>query len=299
MERMRACIACPAEPMGEAWFMSEKREMFHELLGDIDALPVDALTRPLGEISSGTGSFGPMREWNLWSRYLLAQSVHRHGEGSYDSLYQHLVTALIAVHPQGIDDIYGGFADDALHTLGRCVMDAARWTNGRLALAPPEDPQGPNRSSSWRWSVASDDLSAAMFFCAKYVPDTELDAWLDSAFAIDCPLWTSQLVNWFVRADALLAGRVAQVSDLQENGGSDILWIESGSLHGNYTGVYPQPEAPPFLSPGRRAAIVAAVRRNVDEARYFAWLDSITPFEYLQFELGGVPSRFAELYLDA
>jgi hypothetical protein len=292
--RMRERIRKPTEPMGEAWFMGEKRRMYTELSGDLEALPEDALTKPLFEIASGTGSFGPMPEWDLWCRYLVARLAHGHGAGSFSDLYPALVTAFLVVHPQGIDEMYGGYGDDVRHTLGHWLMHPARWRDGRLALAPPE-----GQGSGWQWYRAGHELSVAMFFCAKTVPEEELGAWLDSAFAIDCPLWLTQLVWWFVGADALLAGRVAQVARLADDGGSDILWMDAHTLHGRYATGIKAADLPPFLSPARRAALVAAVCRNVDEARYFAWLDAIKPYETLQWELGTVPSQFAALYLDA
>ena len=295
--RMREQFRRPRAPMGEAWFMGEERHMFEELLGGLDALDLEQLRRPLEEITSGNSSFGPMDEWTHWYRYLLAQLVTRHAENSFDSLYQHLVAAFIALHPRGIDGPYAGFADDAMQTLGRCLMDPSRWTDGRLATSAPEDPRSGGRAEALEWSVACGDFSAGMFFCAAYLPEEELPAWLDSAFAIDCPLWITQLFVWLLGTYPILSGQMQQIGDLEFDPATHVAWLGSNFLEGDFSGIYaPEPTPIPIFSPARRNAILAAVGRNVTEARYFAWLDAIKPYEYLECELADKPSRFAEVF---
>lgn len=283
--------------MGEAWFMGEERHLFEELLGDLDALDLEQLRRPLEEITSGNSSFRPMDEWTHWYRYLLAQLVTRHAENSFDSLYQHLVAAFIALHPRGIDEPYAGFADDAMQTLGRCLMDPSRWTKGRLATSAPEDPRSGGRSEAFEWSVACGDFSAGMFFCAAYLPEEELDTWFDSVFAIDCPLWTTQLFAWLLGTYPILSGEMQQIGDLEFDPATHVAWLGSNFLEGDFSGIYtPEPTPIPIFSPARRSAILAAVGRNVSETRYFGWLDAIKPYEYLECELADKPSRFAEVF---
>lgn len=208
VKRMRDRIRRPLKPMGEAWFMGEHRRTFDSLLGNLEELSLEDLREPLEEITSGNSCFGPMDEWTVWYRYLLAQLVPRHAERSFDSLYQHLVAAFIAVHPCRIDEPYSGFADDARQTLGHCMMDSSRWTKDGLAVSAPEDPFSGGRRAAFEWSVACGDFSAGMFFCSKYLIYDELDAWLDSVFAIRCPLWTTQLNSWLLAAHPLLSGRI-------------------------------------------------------------------------------------------
>jgi hypothetical protein len=297
IQRMREHFRRPAQPMGEAWFMGEKRRMFDSLLGDLDELPLEDLRSPLEEIASGNSSFGPMEEWTDWYRYLLAQLVPRHAERSYDSLYQHLVAAFIAVHPRGIDERYPGFADDARQTLGRCLMDPSRWVGDRLAVPAPEDPFAGDNHAAFEWSVSCGDFSAGMFFCAKYLIEDELDAWLDSVFAIRCPLWTTQLYSWLMAAHPLLTGQVQELAKLDRDASADIVWHVAHVLKGDYSGIYePTPSPLPLLSPDRCEAVLAAARRHVSEASYFAWLDAIKPYVYLEATLGGEPSRFADVF---
>ena len=283
--------------MGEAWFMGEKRHMFDLLLGNLEELSLEELRGPLEEIASGNSSFGPMDEWTVWYRYLLAQLVPRHAERSFDSLYQHLVSAFIAVHPRHIDEPYPGFADDARQTLGRCLMDPSRWTGDRLAVPAPEDPFAGGRCAAFEWSVACGDFSAGMFFCAKYLIDDEIDAWLDSVFAIRCPLWTTQLYSWLLAAHPLLVGHVLELADLDSSPSTSVVWHGAHVLRGDFSGVYEPSSSPlPLLSPDRCEAVLAGTRRHVSESSYFAWLDAIQPYSYLKTMLGGTPSRFADVF---
>jgi len=50
------------------------------------------------------------------------------------------------------------------------------------------------------------------------------------------------------------------------------------------------------MSPDRREAVLAGARTHVSEARYFAWLDAIEPYAYMQTMLGSSPSRFADVF---
>ncbi|QNP41624.1 hypothetical protein [Lysobacter solisilvae (ex Woo and Kim 2020)] len=271
--------------------------MFDLLLGNLEELSLEELRGPLEEIASGNSSFGPMDEWTVWYRYLLAQLVPRHAERSFDSLYQHLVAAFIAVHPRRIDEPYPGFADDARQTLGRCLMDPSRWTGDRLAVPAPEDPFAGGRRAAFEWSVACGDFSAGMFFCAKYLIDDELDAWLDSVFAIRCPLWTTQLYTWLLAVHPLLVERVLELADLDSDPSTNVVWHGAHVLKGDFSGVYePTPSPLPLLSPDRCKAVLAGARRHVSEASYFAWLDAIRPYAYLETMLGGTPSRFADAF---
>jgi hypothetical protein len=67
VERLQKHSPRPREPMGEAWFMGEKREMFDYLLhANPSDLELNQLARPLEEVASGNSCFGPMREWHEW-----------------------------------------------------------------------------------------------------------------------------------------------------------------------------------------------------------------------------------------
>ena len=283
--------------MGEAWFMGDERLMFDYLLGNLDECLLDNLIRPLEEIALGNSCFGPRDEWTRWYRYLLAQLVTRHAERSYYRLYQHLVTAFIALNPRGIVEPYPGFAEDAMQTLGRCLMDPSRWAGEQFAVSAPEDPLAGTGNVDWDWDAASGDFSAALFLCAKYLPEDELPAWLDSVFAIRCPLWTTQLHVWLLDAYPLLSGAILELGEFKIESESNVQWDGAHVLHGDFSGIYtPEPKPIPLLSPSRREAVLASAQRNVSEERYFAWLDGIKPYAYLEASLYDKPSKFAEVF---
>ena len=43
--------------MGEAWFLAPKREMYPELLGDLDCLTDEQIYRPLQQIATEENAF--------------------------------------------------------------------------------------------------------------------------------------------------------------------------------------------------------------------------------------------------
>ncbi len=76
--RMQAYFRKPLEPMGEAWFMSEQRRIFYELMEQpIEAVPIKVLSKVTREISSGTCCFGHRDEWDEWFKHLLPYLILR------------------------------------------------------------------------------------------------------------------------------------------------------------------------------------------------------------------------------
>src|SRR5258708_25808974 len=57
LDRMAKAFAKPKNPMGEAWFIGEVREMYPELLGDLDQLTDEQIYKPLEELARGISSF--------------------------------------------------------------------------------------------------------------------------------------------------------------------------------------------------------------------------------------------------
>ena len=128
LHRMSEAFRRPRRPMGEAWFMGEEREMYPELLGDLDQLSDEQLTVPLVEIASGTSSFGPMDEWTEWYHYLLPRLLERQWPRHIYHPAELLVTGFIAQHPDSKGGSpYASFRSDALATLGQYIMSQHFW----------------------------------------------------------------------------------------------------------------------------------------------------------------------------
>jgi hypothetical protein len=299
LARLRAAFPRPAKPMGEAWFMGAERHLFSNLMGDIRSVPVADLFAPLFEIASGTGSFGPYREWRDWLDYLLPRLTPRAHEQYAASLVEPLISAFITQYPDGaVTEPYPGFRHDALRTLGQCLMEPHCWADGRVALgAMLHRYRNPN-VGVWFWYDASRDFSASMFFCLKLLAADEIRPWLTSVLQIACPHWRAQVIVWFVGAYGLLTGEQLQVSELDTVTRPSMVWEHSHCLHGDYAGHAPDaPPAPPFLTVETRSEVLRVLKATITPDRYLEWLMSIADYDYLEAELAELPDRFVELYM--
>ena len=131
VERMRAHFPKPSEPMGEAWFMGVERRLYTELAETpvAEANRFD-LSHCLFELTSGTTSFGRRAEWEEWFRYLLPGLVLRGNEQhGFETLLEPTVTAFMVLFPKSLEGEYEGFREDALASLGACVMRPEAWDN--------------------------------------------------------------------------------------------------------------------------------------------------------------------------
>jgi hypothetical protein len=298
--RLRAAFPRPAAPMGEAWFMGSERLMFHNLMGDVSALPVADLFAPLMEITSGTSSFGPYDEWKEWCHYLLPRLIPRAHEQYVASLLEPLISAFITQYPVGVAvEPYQGFRRDALQTLGQCLMERHCWAEGRLVLGTMLHRHENTHVGLWAWFDASGDFTASMFFCSKYLTPDEIEPWLVSVLGITCPHWRAQVIVWFVGAHAMLTGGLPQISDLDTAQRPQMTWENSHCLTGSYSGDHSDDAAPPppFLPAANRDAILRTLRQHLTQDRVLEWLLSIAAVDYLEVELAELPDRFCDLYL--
>lgn len=287
--------------MGEAWFMGDERYMFDYLRGDLEQISVRGLMRPLEEIASGTHSFGVLEEWNVWFHYLLSQLIPRAHEHHVDYLLEYLVTAFVTQYPAGVrNEPYQGFHLDVLNTLGKSIMDRQCWDGNEIVLGRILWPSNNNPRKVWLWWEASGDFSASMFFCLKYLPSHAIPDWLRSVLRIESAHWRAQLIVWFVGAHKVLTGEIAQPSELKDGDGAPgITWEWSHVLNGEYTGDY-GPNSPPadaFLPDESRIQALNTINEEATEELLLNWLSSIEKYDYLESELGDIPSRFADLYV--
>lgn len=289
LARMRAHFKCPDEPMGEAWFMSAERRLFHELEGDLATLSAGQLKKPLEEIASGTSSFGPRAEWNSWYHYLLGQLSPRSHEHFVSSLLEPLITGFMALYPNGIHSSpYPQFHDDALATLGRCMMDPDCWTGSEIAVGRILHRSNNNPRQVWCWWDASGDFSASLFFCMKYLPEPLIRGWLKSVLDITSPHWRAQMMVWLIGAHEILSGRVNWPSEFLVEARPSICWDGSHCL---------KPVAPALIRESVRAQVLERVRSYFTEDVFLEWLTSIARIPYLEAELAELPSTFEQLYV--
>lgn len=302
LERLRANFPKPATPMGEAWFMGTEREMYPELLGDLAEVATEDLQKPLGEIASGTSSFGPMEEWKTWFHYLMGQVLPRSHEAYVTYLLESLVTAFMALYPNGVyQEPYTGFRDDTLSTLGRAIMDGECWNGADIAIGKVLRRSNNNPAQVWIWWDASGDFTASMFFCMKYLDQHAIEPWLRSVLDNASPHWRAQIMVWFVGAHDILTGIVEWPSDFSMEARPYIGWEWSHCLRAELaaTDDSGSPPTSGFIPAAARETALKVIRAYFTEDNFLGWLDSIAALPYLEEELAEIPSTFEKLYVHA
>ncbi len=297
LARLQHAFPRPKTPMGEAWFMGDERRMFTHLMGDLGTVSVADLQESLGEIASGTHSFGPREEWAEWFHYFLSRLIPRcHDSYARHSLLESLVTAFMSQYPdRATKDPYPGFRSDVLNTLGRGMMDRACWSGGRVIIGKLLH-RGVWPSGYWNWFDVSGDFSAAMFFCLKYLPPDHITPWMTSVLAIECPHWRAQVVVWLVGSHDVLSGAIRQPRDFRAISRPQIEWEWSHCLSGNRVG---DETTSQFLPDRNRRELRDVVASVVTEDVLLDWMLSFADYDYLEAELAELPDRFRELYVVA
>jgi hypothetical protein len=297
LRRLEQTFARPKQAMGEAWFMSDERKMYRELLGELGALPVERLQYALTEIATGTCSFGKRDEWRDWFHYLLPRLIPRCHERFVDPLLEILITAFFTQHPASIDDEpYPGFREDVLNTLGRCLMDGIVWSEGPQGL---ECRLYDREYMGRRWSSAeaSGALSASMFLCLKYLEPGAVEAWIGSALMIEEAHWRAQLMCWLSGEYGVLTGKVRQPSAFDERAYPRIGWDWSHILDGdqspNRDG---STEKVDFIPEPKRQVALDKVRAHFTEAVCLDWLASFAADSELEAAMAAVPYAFFDQY---
>lgn len=280
--------------------MGSERRMFHQLLGDLDAVAACDLGEPLAEIASGTSCFGPHEEWNVWYHYLLGQLLPRSHEGLLSSLLESLINAFFALYPNGVQEApYDHFVEDVLNTLGRCMMDSRCWDGDEIRLGAVLHRSNDNPRNVWRWWDASGDLSASMFLCLKYLPNDLVESWFESVLAIRSPHWRAQVFVWLVGANAMLEGRVSWPSEFDLEAYPSIAWEWSHCLRPDTVilDALGETRTESFLPRAARNSALSVVRRYFTRDTFREWGQSIARISYLEAELAAIPSTFEAMYV--
>ncbi len=286
--------------MGEAWFMSEERRLFPELMGDLSGLTAWQLQEPLQEIASGTSAFGPRAEWCDWYHYLLGQLLPRSHENFVSSLLESLLTAFMALYPNGVGKTpYLAFRDDALLTLGRCMMEPHCWDADEIAVGQFLHRSDSNPNKVWCWWDASGDFSASLFFCLKYLPSSLVRDWFSSVLAIKSPHWRSQVLVWLVGSYDMLTGATKWPSEFLIEARPSVGWEWSHCLRPELTASTDSglPAVVSFLPRISRECVLEATHAYFSDDVFQAWIESIARVPILESELGPIPSQFEHLYV--
>jgi hypothetical protein len=208
--------------MGEAWFISVERKMYHDLMTTpLSELPVNYLQKVLFEVASGKDfdSDTEAEEWNPWFRHLLPELVLRAHERHVFHLLEKIVTTFMVLFEQDLDSEYPEFPRDAIDTLAVALMNPGFWPLPEGVVDTPENrvPQFLLHEHSGQLDVermgfgqASKVFSAAMCFCLKYLAPGDIASWVDSIFAIDHLHWRLAFFTWLLGARRLLAERTGK-----------------------------------------------------------------------------------------
>jgi hypothetical protein len=210
--------------MGEAWFMSDERKMYSELMTTpISELPVDYLQRALSEIASGK-DFDPeteTEEWNPWFRHMLPELILRsHEVYAFSYLLESIVTTFMVIFGQDLDVDYPEFQRDAVTSLGSALMNPGFWplqesasdgSENRVPRFLLREHRGKLHVELVGFGEAPKVLSAAMCFCLKYLGPDEVPSRVDSIFAIEHLHWRLAFFVWLLGARRFLAERTSKV----------------------------------------------------------------------------------------
>lgn len=277
----------PGSPMGEAWFMSQERRMFDELMGDLQAVDIGVLQSAMEELASGTAAFGRMDEWSDWFSYLFPHTLNRWSECNTESYLQYLVTGFMTQFPDA--DFSGqppGFLSSVMDTLGRAIM--GRLDHADTAEVPLSSPL----SCAWTWWMACQETSAAFAFCAKYLPPECVPHWFRSAVAIRDPSWRVLLMNWLCGYSAILASGHWPSEAPDDAGAFNTDWAWSHILA-------PQlcPDASDFLPAENRSSILRACRAMFTEEAYLDWISVFGEGMQLPWESSIIFDAFERKYV--
>lgn len=279
-----------------------ERRMYPELLGDLAAISPEEIWVGLQEIPAGYSSFGPRAEWHAWYHYLLPQLLPRgHERYITESIFELLITGFMAIYPNGIYSApYKRFREDTLLTLGRCMMEPNCWRGREIAVGEILHRDNRNPAGVWMWWDASGDLSASMFFCLKYLPKDLVLGWLRSVLEIPSAHWRAQIIAWAVGAHDMLAGVHDWPSEWKIDSVPSVTWEWSHCLRAELatqddSGALPMRALIPDAA---REDALHLLHRYFNGDVFLEWLESISRFDYLQAELGTIPSTFESLYVD-
>lgn len=276
--------------------MAPEREMYPQLLGELDELQDGEIVRALEEIASGTTNFGRYQEWVEWYQYLLPRLIERRWSRSYYNQAELLFTAFMAQYPDADGDMpYPQFLADALATLGRYIMSPEFWPRGQLdAVRCLSKWRGPTGIAGW--FDAGGLLSASLFFCLKYLPTTAVEQWFHSVIAIPNRYWQVQVLTWLVGAHSILTNEINQPDEFPEASSFNVTWSWSHVLEGNYRDAFEQPiPSVPFL-PDQNRAIVLQIACGWEVESFLVDFMTDPETQPVASEIIGMPERFFELY---
>ncbi|MEH6420215.1 hypothetical protein [Pseudomonas sp. CGJS7] len=261
LRRLRARAPQPKQPMGEAWFMGEDRQMYAGLMHpDPQAWPSSELENALDALTSGPRSFGHRAEWSRWFDFLLPRVLERSDDVDF---YEMLVSAVF-VHclDPALPGREPGFRRDLLDSLGRRLMAPSCWHNGQ---AGGSDGLLRQLGSRIHGIGADGAFSAACCLVLRYLDSDAIEDWLQSVLAIEDPDWRCAFVVWLAGA-AVLVFDGEQPESMDNSPYLDIGWNRDWLLDGSVPSRRLDRDAAQFafFPKPQIVALLASLRRHLD-----------------------------------
>jgi hypothetical protein len=295
LKRMREQMKRPEEPMGEAWFMSEERLLYSEMMEqDPLKLSHNYLGKVLWEIASGTKCFGHLEEWDRWFQFLLPALVEKSHEGF--EFLEDTIGAFFNVFDNGITEIYDGFRDDVINSLSLCLMKGELWFDW-VDEATKTKIQRPNFlvdcgiPRRWNCRKTRSEVSISLFFCLKYLRVEEIAEWVKSLTAINDPFWQAHLLIWLVGFDDFMK---------QPSGTKQRIKKASPSIRWHYDFLNePVSDGSDFLPEVNVQTFLGNIRREIDSETLFRWIDSFSHQPALQETLWNIPDIYFDKFISS
>ena len=293
LKRMREQIKKPEEPMGEAWFMSEERLLYSEMM-EQDPLKLSDryLKDVLWEIASGTKCFGHLEEWDQWFQFLLPALIERSHVGF--ELLEDTIGAFFNVFDNGITEIYDGFRDDVISSLSLCLMKGELWYDWvdevtKMKTRRPKFLNDCGIRRGWGCTETRSEVSVSLFFCLKYLRPEEIVGWVKSLAVISDPFWQAHLLVWLVGFDEFMQQRPGAYQRIKK---------ASPSLRWHYDFLNePAINERDFLPEVNVQAFLDKVRQEINSETLFRWINSFSHQPALQETLWTTPDIYFDKFI--
>ncbi len=293
LKRMREQIKRPDQPMGEAWFISEERFLYVEMM-EQDPLKLSDryLQGVLWEIASGTKSFGHLEEWDQWFQFLLPALIERSHEGWH--FLEDAMTTFFNIFDNGVTEIYDGFRDDVISSLSLCLMKGELWSDWvdeltKLKTRRPDFLANGAMPHNWNCRETNPEVSVSMFFCMKYLRPEEITSWVKSLVGINDPFWRAHLLVWLVGFDDFMKKSPATKQRIKK--ALPVIRWQHDFL------TEPASNEIDFLPEANVRAFFDNVRQEIDSEVLFHWIDSFSQRPALQDTLWDVPDIYFDKFI--
>ena len=209
LARLKQNFPKPTEPPPEAWFMGDINYQTWIIEEDPNGFDHRRLERYLRITAGGFINF-PKVEWaaTRWREsfhyllpYLIELSVHAYEKERY--FLGEIVGYFMQIYPDNIPEVYSGFREDILVTLGSAFMAPQFWDGEDLSKVIIQ-------ADHEYWLLyATDDsvyvLSSTLLFYLKYLTHTEIKNWCVSLFKINGKHWHYNFLDWSYKMTFILS----------------------------------------------------------------------------------------------